>query len=95
VSGTIPSTFTLSNTNELKTVNLQVKNSGGESLEVSDTITLAIPVPVISDITLGDGSGNSETALIDLTITASNTPTHYRAKHVTTGSSAPDLTLEA
>lgn len=44
---------------------------------------------------LGDGSGTANTFDVDLTITATNTPTHYKAKHVATGTTAPDLSLES
>ena len=95
VSGEIPTTFTLSTVNEVKTVWLNVKNSAGNATAISDSITLAIPIPVISSVILGDGSGTANTFDVDLTITATNTPTHYKAKHVATGTTAPDLSLES
>ncbi|MCF8458822.1 MAG: hypothetical protein K9H62_23035 [Bacteroidales bacterium] len=44
-TGTVPSTFTLSDTNGNKQVWLQIKNDYGESLEEYDDIALAIEIP--------------------------------------------------
>lgn len=93
ITGEVPTTFTLSATNEEKTVWLNLQNSAGAATAMSDTITLAIPIPVISSVVLGDGSGAGTSLEVDLAITATNTPTHYKAKHVATGTSAPDLSL--
>jgi hypothetical protein len=65
--------FTLSTGAGTKTVYFKVKNSGGESVVVSDTITLV--GPSVSSFQINSGAANTASRKVTLNNTASNKPT--------------------
>ena len=71
--------FTLSTGNGTKTVYFKVKNSGGESPAVSDTIALAEPPPTISSFAINSGAETTPSRSVTLNNVCTNSPTQYMA----------------
>jgi len=71
--------FTLSTGNGTKTVYFKVKNSGGESPAVSDTIALAEPPPTITSFAINSGAETTTSRSVTLNNACTNSPTQYMA----------------
>ena len=70
--------FTLSAGNGAKTVYFKVKNAGGESAVVNDTITLK-GLPVVSTFQINNGAAETTSRTVTLNNTATGSTTHYIA----------------
>jgi peptidoglycan/xylan/chitin deacetylase (PgdA/CDA1 family) len=75
---TAPS-FTLSSGYGTKTVYFKVKNSGGQSAVVSDTINYKMPKPVVTSFKINNGAASTSSSTVTLNNTCTQNPTRYMA----------------
>jgi hypothetical protein len=79
--------FNLSAGDGTKTVYFKVRNAGGESNVVSDSIVLAA-LPVINAFSINDGAASTNVRSVSLDSTVANAVTHYIASEVSSFVSA-------